>query len=190
MQHVTGDTAALDAAERFALRQLCSTAYLSIGKLDDAEKAAQKLLDKNPGSLDYTRLLLSIYVQSHRPEKAMALADKLLAQNPSDSTALYTRALLHMRTKAQTSKRQREIDSSGLQEKAMQVLPPLDTPSEREAVSQLCEFCTPAQLAKWIPLLLPILESNSISDERTRDSRCSGTILISDQVRRIRFTAV
>jgi hypothetical protein len=36
MQHVTGDTAALDAAERFALRQLCSTAYLSIGKLDDA----------------------------------------------------------------------------------------------------------------------------------------------------------
>ena len=74
------------------------------------------------------------------------------------------RALLHMRTGLCVRGSTRKvIDSSGLQEKAMQVLPPLDTPNKQKAVSQLCEFCTSAQLAQWIPLLLPFLERNSIS---------------------------
>jgi hypothetical protein len=74
------------------------------------------------------------------------------------------RALLHMRTDVCVRESTRKvIDSSGLQEKAMQVLPPLDTPNKQKAVSQLCEFCTSAQLAQWIPLLLPFLERNSIS---------------------------
>lgn len=35
VEKLTPDTAALDADECFALRQLCSTAYLSAGRLND-----------------------------------------------------------------------------------------------------------------------------------------------------------
>jgi len=49
------------------------------------------------------------------------------------------RALLDIRTSTRVPKSTRNmIDSSGLQEKAMQVLPPLDTPTKQKAVSQLC----------------------------------------------------
>ena len=61
------------------------------------------------------------------------------------------RALLHMRTSPHACKREREIiDNSGL----------LDTPSRQQVVKQLHK-CTPAQLARKIPRLLPFLESKS-----------------------------
>lgn len=66
--------------------------YLHLNKFNDAVSEVQKLIDANPGEIDYLMMLADMYRANRMKEKAMEVYKKILAIEPDNANALLAAA--------------------------------------------------------------------------------------------------